>query len=294
LCLEGEEFWIQLIPNPAGIRVHDASTVPVRIINPATRDRELLRMTLVPGLLDVIARNVRHTDERLAFCEIDRTYFARSHDLPYERRTLAVALAGRRESPTWQNPNPGPYTFYDIKGLLEAILHTLHIEDWQIRAAKHPSLHPGRAAVLSLDSSAIAYLGELHPAVATAFDIEDQPVQVAEVDLDTLFSHASGSRLFQPLPRYPSARRDIAVVVDAGVPAGEVMRRIREAGDVLLESAHIFDVYRGEPLPDDARSIAVSMEFRAPGATLTQDQVNEVTARIVSTLRQELGASLRE
>lgn len=292
--LDSSETWEQLVANSAGVYEHEALTLPVRLKNPATQDRQVLRLTLLPGLLDVIARNRKETDERLAFFEIDRTFFQRPEDLPYERRTLGLALCGHREPSTWQTPRPAEFSFFDLKGLLQAVLDVLQIEGWQVEARAHPSLHPGRAATVRLRGHDVAYVGELHPAVAAKFDIEGGRVQVAEMDLDTVFSLASDTRVFHPLPRYPAAHRDIAVVVEQEVPAGEVLRLVRQAGDDVLESARIFDVYQGEPLPADAKSIAVSLDFRAPGATLTQEEVGEIMERIVATLGRELGATLRE
>jgi phenylalanyl-tRNA synthetase beta chain len=245
-------------------------------------------------VLDVVARNMRHTEERLAFFEIARTYFQRPEDLPYERRALALALSGRREPRSWQTPSSAPYSFYDLKGIVAAVLEELQIADWQVEPHEHPALHPGRSAVLCLDGRDVAFLGELHPDVAAAFDIEGWPVQVAEIDLDTLFSAASPARTFRSLPRYPAALRDIAVVLDADQPSARVMHIVRSAGGDLLESAEIFDVYAGDPLPQGKKSIAISLELRAPGATLTQDEVNEVMDRVTDSLKGELNATLRE
>jgi phenylalanyl-tRNA synthetase beta chain len=291
---DSPELWARLVPNPAGVYKRDALTLPVRLLNPATQDRQVLRLTLLPSLLDVVARNLKHTDERLAFFEVDRTFFDRAEELPYERRTLALVLSGKREPTSWQNPTPPPFFFYDVKGMLAATLDALQVKDWKVKAGRHPALHPGRSAVLQLGGYDVAYFGELHPEVAQAFEIDGWPVQVAEVDLDAVFAASSDVRVFHPLPRFPSAFRDIAVVVEEEVPAAEILRVIRQAGGDLLESTRLFDVYAGDPLPTGTKSIAVAMEFRAPGATLTQEEVSEVMDRIVSALGRELHATLRE
>lgn len=290
---DAAEMWSGLVPNPAGVYAREAQTLPVHLKNPATQDRQVLRLTLLPSLLDVIAQNLKQTDERVEFFELDRTFFVRPHDLPYERRTLALALSGSRPR-SWQQPEPGPVTFYDLKGMLESVLGALQIDGWEVDASPHPALHPGRSAALRLRGHDVGFFGQLHPEVAASFDIENWPVQVAEVDLDALFEVASDVHQFRPLPRFPAARRDIAVVVQQGVPAGEIMRAIRDAAGPLLESATIFDVYAGDPLPEGMKSIAVGMSFRAPSATLTQDEIADVMDRIVRGLASELGASIRE
>lgn len=288
------EYWAGVVANPAGVYARGARTEPVRLMNPATREREVLRVTILPALVDVIARNLKHTREQLSFFEIDHTFFARPEDLPYERWTLAVALSGSRRPRTWQEKEPGPYSFYDLKGLVEAVLDALHVPHWTVEAAMHPALHPGRSAVLRVDGHDVGYLGELHPEVTASFEIEGWPVQVAELDLDTIVESASDSRVFHPLPRFPSALRDIAVVVDADVPAAAVLSVVRGSAGQVLETAGILDVYSGEQVPAGKKSIAVALEFRAPGSTLTEEEVSTVMQRIVSALAQGLDATLRE
>jgi phenylalanyl-tRNA synthetase beta chain len=288
------ELWSKIVPNAAGVSAHGADVAPVVLINPATRDRRMLRLTLLPGLLDALARNLRHTDERVAFFEIDRVAFRRPKELAYERRTLAVALTGNRRPRSWINPGNEPYTFYDMKGILTATLDALQIRSYEVEAREHPALHPGRAAIIRVRGEEVGHFGELHPEVADAFEIEGWPVQVAELDLDTVCDLASTDRTFRPLPRYPAAYRDIAVVVDQDVAAESVIRVVRRAGGDLLEIARIFDVYSGDPLGAGQKSIAIGMTFRAPGATLTQDQVGEAMSNIVAVLREELNAALRE
>jgi phenylalanyl-tRNA synthetase beta chain len=294
LPLTGGEGWAGIVANPTGVYEQEALVEPVSLINPPTRDRTVLRMTLVPSLLDEVARNLRHTDQHIAFFEIARTYFRRPADLPYERHTLAVALSGRRQPASWQGAEPGPYSFFDVKGLIASALEALGVCDWSVEAAVHPALHPGRSAVLRVGALDVGYLGELHPLVSEKFEIEGWPVQVAEIDLDSVFPHASDVHVFHPIPRHPAAHRDIAVTVSRGTPAAEIMRVIREAGGDLLESARIFDVYEGEQAGADAKSVAVALDFRAPGATLTQEDVGNLVDRVVTALQTELGASLRE
>jgi phenylalanyl-tRNA synthetase beta chain len=292
----GESRWAEIVPNAAGVYAREALVEPVSIRNPATQDRQQLRLSIVPSLLEVVARNLRHTADRVAFFELGRISFRRPdlQELPYERRTLAVALAGNRHPASWSDPEPGEFTFYDLKGTIESVLAGLHIDGWHMAAGEHPALHPGRSAVVRLGGHDVAYLGELHPEVAARFDLDDRRVQVAEVDLDTLFEHARSIGPYRPLPRFPAAYRDVAIIVDAAVPAERVMDTVRRAGDDLLESAHIFDVYQGPPLAEEKKSIAIGLTFRAPGATLTQEEVNEVMERIVGHVRSDLEAALRE
>jgi phenylalanyl-tRNA synthetase beta chain len=286
--------WAQIVVNPAGVYAAEAETLPVSLLNPPNRDRSILRMTLLPSLLDEVARNLRHADERVAFFEIGRTYFRRPAQLPYERRSLGIALSGRRTAGSWQDPAPAAYSFYDVKGMLVALLNALQVGGWEVSAVAHPYLHPGRGAALHLRGREVALFGELHPLVGERFEIQGWPVQVAEIDLDSIYAEASRTHLFRPIPRHPAARRDVAVVVPLETAAESVLRTVRQAGGSLVERASIFDVYAGEPLPPGSKSIAVALEFRAPGQTLTQEEVADSMEKIVSSVERDLNATIRE
>jgi phenylalanyl-tRNA synthetase beta chain len=278
------------------VRAHQAELSPLQLLNAPTKERDLTRLTLLPGLLDAVARNLKHTNERVAFFEIAMTYFSRGDaELPYERRTLAIALSGSRKPRTWLEPTPGPYSYYDLKGMLAGVLKDLNISDWSTKPRQHPALHSGRSASLTAGGQEVGYLGELHPEVAAAFEIEGWPTVVAEIDLDALYGHSSDERSFEALPRYPSAYRDLAVVVGQDTPAAEIVRLVHEAGGLLVASARIFDVYSGgQTLPVGKKSVAVELELRAPDATLAQEQISEVIGKIVDALSRTLMAVLRE
>lgn len=289
-----QDQYAALVPNVAGVYAQEALTLPVMLLNPPTRDRTMLRPTLLPSLLDEVARNLRHAESHVALFEIARTYFRRPEDLPYERRTLTIALSGRHRPASWQEPMPAPYSFYDLKGIIESVFAAIGIHEMVVSTAARQFLHPGRAAAIELGGREVGYLGELHPDVAAAFEIEGVPVQVAEIDLDSVLPHASARHVYHPIPRFPAAQRDIAVVVSAETPAAEVLHVVRAAGGALLQRAAVFDVYAGAPLPPDRKSIAIALDFRHPGATLTQEEVAGHMERIVHALGEELGATIRE
>jgi phenylalanyl-tRNA synthetase beta chain len=289
-----EAPWESFVPNANGVTAHRALMESVKLENPATLERQILRMTLLPSVLDVVSRNLKHSEQRLAFFEIDRTFFRRRDDLPYERETLAIALSGLRNIRTWSEPQPGPFTFFDLKGLLEEMLHATQVSDWEVVSAHHPSLHPGRSASLRVGGREVAFLGQLHPEIALRFELENFPVMVAEVDLDTLIEASGGTRIFRDLPRYPAANRDLAVVVDRDVPASRLLEVVRREGGDVLESTKLFDVYEGAQLPPGQKSIAVEMVFRSAYGTLTQEDVAADMQRIVRAIEEELGGAIRD
>jgi phenylalanyl-tRNA synthetase beta chain len=288
----GRDWLDEAVPNAEGIRAAGGRFEPLRVVNPLSPEREYLRLTLLPGLLEALGENLRNGEDRVAFFELDACHFSRADSLPVERRSLAIAMSGERSPRSWAHPSV-PLDFYDLKGVVEALIHRLGIEQARIVAATHPLLHPGRSALVRVDGQTLGFLGELHPAIAERWDLGYQRAYVAEFDFDGLVALARATRAFVDYPRLPTAKRDLAVVVDESRPAEEVEQAIREAGKGLLSRISLFDVYRGEPLPAGSRSLAYALEFQDPERTLTEDQVDKAMGRITRALQHRVGASLR-
>jgi phenylalanyl-tRNA synthetase beta chain len=295
--------WTRVIPDPEGVTSMGAAALPMSLVNPQTVDRSVLRITLAHAILDVLGRNLKHTHDRVAFFEIARTFFPREHDLPYERRTLSIALAGDREPRSWTT-NSDEYTFYDLKGMIGAVMKRLGLGDnyissaWQTIAPAesqaNPALHPGRNAILQIGDIAVGYIGEVHPLVAERFEIEP-PIraQLAEIDLDLLMGVAIRVRRFRHISRYPAVRRDISLIFPADVQAQAIERVISEAGGDLLRDVQVVDVYHGENLGAGHKSVALSLEFQADNRTLTQEEVSALQDQIVEALARQLSGELR-
>jgi phenylalanyl-tRNA synthetase beta chain len=288
----GPDWLGEAVPNAEGIRAAGGGFAPLRVVNPLSPEREYLRLILLPGLLEALRENLRNGEDRVAFFELDACHFPRADSLPVERRGLAIAMSGERASRSWAYPS-APLDFYDLKGVVEALIHRLGIEQAHIVAGTHPLLHPGRSALVRVDGQTLGFLGELHPAIAERWDLGNHRAYVAEFDFDGLAALARDTRAFVDYPRLPSAKRDLAVVVDESRPAEEVEQAIREAGKGLLSRISLFDVYRGEPLPAGSRSLAYALEFQDPERTLTEEQVDKAVGRITRALQHRVGASLR-
>ncbi len=288
--------WEQMVVNLAGLHQHGATPEPVALINAPTRERAILRGTLLSSLLDVVAGNLKHTRERLAFFELSRTFFPRAGDLPYERRTLGIALAGDREARAW-NRRPEPYDFFDLKGAVWAVVERLGLSGMasvEQLDRPIPFLHPGRAARLLINGADAGLLGDLHPTVAERFEIEPPTrALVAELDLDTLMAAAHRDLSIRQAPRFPSVKRDISVSFPADVPAHRVEEIVRAEGGELLRSVRFVDVYAGPGVGPDRKSLSMALDFQSKTQTLTQEQAAAVQDRIVRALQRELGGTLR-
>ncbi|MGH2391697.1 MAG: phenylalanine--tRNA ligase subunit beta, partial [Chloroflexota bacterium] len=289
-----DDQWLAgVAPNPEAVRAASADFHLLRVVNPLTPEREYLRPTLLAGLLEALRDNLRGGEERVAFFELDNCSFPRPDDLPFERRQLAIAMAGSRAPLSWATAREG-LDFFDLKGVVQDLLTRLGIGRARIAAASHPLLHPGRSASLLVHDQALGFLGELHPSIAARWDLGVHRAYIAEFDFDALAGQASEQRTFADYPRLPFAKRDLAVVVDEARPAEEVLRIIRAAGKTMVARVTLFDVYRGNQIPDGKKSLACALDLQSPDSTLREEEVEQIMGRVRKALQHQVGASFRE
>jgi len=274
-------------------RAPGGSPPALRLTNPLTPDQEFLRTSLLPSLLDCAAGNLRRGEPSLRLFEIGRVYLPRAGELPEEREVVALALAGARWARHWDGAPPR-LDLYDLKGVIEELFDRLGFREIRFVAGTDLDLlHPGRAAIIEWKGKRIGVMGELHPAVARNIEVR-LPVFLAELDLQHVLAAIREDHLTVAAPpRFPSVRRDLAVVVDESVAVGSLLEVIRQAGAPLLVSVELFDLFRGSGVPAGHKSCAFSLTFRAPERTLTDEEVAEVEARIIDQLGRQTGARVR-
>ena len=265
----------------------------VRVLNPLSAERCTMRKTLLAALLHTTRENLRFLD-RVAIFEIGAAYLpVAGQTLPDEHRRLGLVITGPREARAWM---PGqdrtPVDFYDLKGVVEALLAGLGLEG-TCEPGRHPTFHPGRCAQVSVGERALGMMGELHPLVREAFDLPAQPVCVLEFDLDGLLEAWGAPRRMVPISVHPPVYEDLAVLVDESIPAVRTRDLIAQTGAPLLRSVVLFDVYRGEQIGAGKKSLAYRLTYQAGDRTLTDQEISRVRAKIVRRLEQELGATLR-
>ncbi len=261
---------------------------PLRVANPMSHQQEYLRTTLRASLLETLASNLRHHQGRIALFEVARVYLPRPEELPEEVESLAGVVTGDRPD-RWGQPAGEAVDLYDAKAYLEFLFDRLGLAI-SYHDGEDFALVPGRTAEVRLGDQRVGLVGQVHPEVAAAFDIE-QDVYLFEVNLEALVPEVGKPRLYQPLSRFPAVEEDIAIVVDEGVTAAQV-QAIIEAFP-LVQRAALFDVYRGPPVPADKKSLAYSIAYQSLDHTLSEAEVNRERRRILDRLKGQVGAVLR-
>jgi phenylalanyl-tRNA synthetase beta chain len=267
----------------------------VELLNPISSERTVMRRSVLASVLEVAGANLHHEKEVRLF-ELGFAYLPKAGEpLPEEPRRLALVLTGRRHSEFWEDANAeaGTLDFFDLKGIVEALAADLHLPEVSYRAAQAPHLHPGRSATILSGTRMLGELGQLHPKVAEHYDLARRTVLVAEFDVDALQAAAPARYAYTPVPRFPAALRDIAVVVAEEISNEKVVQEIRAAGGNLLREARLFDLYRGESIPPGTKSLAYALTYQADDRTLVDKEVDKAHKKIEDRLKHVLKAQVR-
>ena len=265
----------------------------LQLKNPQTPERSHLRQTLLPGLLQIVERNLRFLPSVAVF-ELGAVFLPHPHHKkPQEPLKLAAALSGLRDEAHWQSKPPENFDFYDIKGVAQVLCSALHIPECTWKIGKHPALHPGQQAELLVNNHSLGHIGQLHPAAASAFNLENSPVCLLEIDVQTLSHLWKEDHPAQPLSSHPPVYEDLAFVVDQSLPAEELRQQIAKAGQPLLQQIHLFDCWQGGQLPPGKKSLAYALTYQSFERTLSDQDVAKVREKIVRQL-QKSGAVLRD
>ena len=252
----------------------------VTIQNPLGEDTSVMRTTTLPSMLEILAKNYNNRNESAALFELSPEYIPTENPLPDENVQVTLGMYGEQ------------YDFYSLKGVVEALLDVLGIADYDVSAiSDNPTFHPGRCACISKDGRDIGTIGEIHPLVLQNYGINTK-VYAAKLDASALFDLRCVSKEYKPLPKYPATARDIAVLCDDALPVLDMKKAIQKAAGPILERVSLFDVYKGQQVPDGKKSVAWSLSFRAPDRTLTDEETDGAMKKVLKAL-DEMGAVLR-
>jgi phenylalanyl-tRNA synthetase beta chain len=260
--------------------------------NPLSSDRDRLRGSLVPGLLQVLAANRAQSISDLAIFEVGQVFHTRGEEF-LERSRAGILLAGSRLTSSWMGKTE-VCDFFDMKGIVEVYVERLGGGPLRLEAASFSPLTADQSARAFVDGIEIGRLGDIGAKVRKSYDLpEGLPVFWAELDLEWRGADEAGQIFFEPLPRFPAALRDLAFVVPRSVASEDLERIAAEASGSALESIRLFDVYEGPPLEAGEKSLAYTLVFRVPERSLASKEVDALVHAIVTRANQKTGARLR-
>ncbi len=251
------------------------------ILNPLGEDTSVMRTTSLPSMLGVLATNLNHRNMASRLYEMATVYRKTGEVLADERPVLTLGAYGDGAD------------FYGVKGAVEALLRAARTPDVRFTADRNePAYHPGRCAAVWSGDRRVGTVGQIHPDVCRTFGL-DELTFCAELDSVVLWELRGEEAVYTPLPRFPAVTRDIAVVCDTAVTVGALTECIRSAGAEELREVRLFDVYAGKGIPEGKKSVAFSLTLRSDDSTLTDERAQSDVDRILSALRERLGAVIR-
>lgn len=273
---------------------HDPDHVVLQ--NPISSERVALRQSVLASVLETLGSNLRHTEDVRVF-EIGRRYLPHpGGPLPDESRRLAIAVTGNRSTSYWNDQGssrPDPLDFFDLKGIIEALVEDLHLPKVSYRPSGCEYLHPGQSADLLIDGENTGSFGLLHPGKQDEKLFGNRAILVAELDVEKILPTIPFRHRYQTVSRYEVAKRDIALLVDEDITAEEVEKEIYQAGGKLLVDARLFDLYRGENLESGRKSLAYALTYQAADHTLTEKEIEKAHKKVEGQLKHKLKAKIR-
>lgn len=288
-ALTNEETFNKLnIPQDSPLR----KAVP--IMNPLSDEYPLVRTTLLSSIFDNLARNLARKNDDVALFEVGSVFFPKAlpvTELPDEVVKIAGAITGRRNAQGWNQTND-MVDFYDAKGIIEELLANLRVTRYTVEAGTHYAMHPGKTALFKKGRDVIATVGEVHPAVLSAYGIT-KPVYIFELDATTVMKYMAKDLKYKALPKYPATSRDLAMLVDVDVNAADIEKAMTKAAGQNLTQITLFDVYAGKQVEEGKKSLAFSLTFQSNDKTLTDAEIDPAIEKIVAKLQKDFNANLR-
>lgn len=265
------------------IRVSEDSELRdvIKLKNPLGEDYSVMRTSSLPSIMESLGRNYARSNEYAKIFEIGRIYIKNEDEtqVPDERNILSIGMYGNCD-------------FLDLKGVVENLVEELGVKVRYARESENPTFHPGKTASLLVRGKSVGIFGEIHPDVQEEYGL-DTPCYVAELNLDSLYEAADTTKKYSPIAKFPASTRDIAILVNDEILAGDIEETIRKAGGNLVEKVSLFDIYKGTQIEKGKKSMAYSIVYRDQKKSLVDTEVNKVHEKILKSLENKVGAELR-
>ena len=267
----------------------EAETIDIK--NPINEDMVTLRPTLMYGLLTNIRDNFNRNINDLKIFEVSRT-FTKAEVLANEIVKVGIALAGREERDLWE-AKPEAYDFYDLKGYVENYLTAMGMNRYQLRRTENKSYHPGRAVDIFVGRDYIGSFGEIHPDVAESMGITRERVYLAELELAKIVKYGKSKVKYEKIVKYPAVNRDLAILMDRETLVGDMLGDIKKSSN-LIETVNLFDIYTGEKVEANKKSVALSIVLRKKTGTLEEEEVTATIDKILGLIKKKYKGEIRQ
>lgn len=288
-----QEVLTHSVVDPYSVEMTGLGEKIISVRNPLSEEVSKLRTMLAPNLLRVMVRNQSVGIRDISVFEIGKVYRWVSDGEPSEFRSAAGAMVGSQWGSSWSlDKNALAADFYFAKGVLESVFSRLGIENAVFTPVEHPMLHPTRAAAVRIGDVEIGLIGEVAPDIRETLDVRGRPC-IFELNVDELMKQVPESVGYRQLPRFPALYRHLATVISKNIPYDSVQCDIMQAGGHIIEEVELLDVYTGEHVGENERSLTLSLVFRSPERTLTDEEVNQVLDGVKDSLVRAFGASFR-
>lgn len=267
-----------------------APNIPsLKLSNPISAEMSNMRTSFWPGLIQVALHNQRRQQSRLRLFEVGSLFLEQNQHW-HEKNVLSGLCSGALYKEQWGS-SKREIDFFDVKGDLETIFALTRDGQFQFKPAQHPVLHPSQTAEILRGTESLGYVGLLHPKILKALELEG-PIFLFELELEFLLQREMPQ--FKEFSKYPSIRRDLAILVKNTVLASDLKAAVMRAGGPLLKEAYVFDIYQGKGIDPGSKSVALGLILQHPSQTLVETEVNGLVKKILETLETEFQASLRE
>jgi phenylalanyl-tRNA synthetase beta chain len=265
---------------------------PISLAMPMSEEHKYLRLSVLPELLKTVSYNLARNQSNISLYEIGSIFITDEKELtkqPDEQLRLSGVLTGKWLEHLWQQESK-KVDFYVVKGIVEGLLEHLELP-LTVEQTKLADMHPGRTAAILLNGKQIGFMGQLHPALEKEMDLKE--TYVFDINMEAVLDTHNHVPSYTQIPRYPSVTRDIAFILDNEVNAGDVKVTIEEVGAPLVKQVQVFDLYKGENLPEGKKSVAYSLLYQDPEKTLVDEEVESSYQKVIEAVNEKHGAYVR-
>jgi len=263
----------------------------VSLRNPMSSQQEIMRPSLLSELMGVLNWNLNRKNTLLQLFELNKVYIMNKESgQADEIMHLSIGICGNKPG-NWKE-KPRDLDFFDLKGIIEILMDSLGAAGYRVEKTEHPSLKENMSIAINAGGRVCGVFGEVKEDVARKFDIK-RKVYLAEISLDALLGCANLKKTFRPLPKYPSVKRDIAILLDDTINASGIYDVIKEEARQLVKSVEVFDLYKGRQIQEGKKSLAYTIQYRSDERTLNDKEVNDIHKKVQDALIKRLGAQIR-